>query len=659
MTGLLHIPECCQSGINSVLCYLFGLKLCKCHLQTITRVYLQAKDIKRTNGDMQSELYANHLLMEIWPSVSKWLCDRSRLLIPWIDRSLPNGYQTKDIRFYPGKGSPQICSLSMRENIETGYAERMETTVDMEVWYGAGMEAEVLLVDSKQRIVAFTLKNIQMSTQMRAVLKSPIYMLPCLSSVLLTLTGIPMTHFDVEMSNESEAFSAKSLKKIMENALWAYLADNVIFPQRRFFAYNNFLEIQSPDSILRPPDGIIRVHLKAVKYIDSAVPPIKKEYEDVAEGEEICQEINPFVRVQCGKSLYITLGGVKNHVDGSYTWNEAFDVEVYNSSDQYLSIKIFYEPCTIRRNSKYKLGPPVQLGHFRLRTSQIGIAEQQEQWYLLKRDERAKMCVSTDWLVPSRDVKHFETQANIVRKIVHKGTTPLATGILLIYADRVKNLPSGRDGRSVWNKKKAHLVLVIVNSDGKEVNGCQSASVSGNDEPVFRFNTSLLIQNPKKQKLKVTIMDTDSNAAIVSTTINISSVFHTSNMQSAGWRSLSLAGTNETESEIMLYLRLRSFRSGNFMHLDAHDAFGEGLFGYSGEETSDTRDYSGTLRDNMKPLRVEKKAKHEATYHNTFETSMEFLKDPFMQETGEGKDIARNSNNRDSSKRIQAYRRKE
>lgn len=552
-------------------------------------------DIASDQGayEHEREEFFNIALKSIWPTLKKNFIQEPDHYAEWINRSLPIGFEAKNVVINLGPTAPHISSIQVQS--QENPTKRMEVIVDAEFHYSGECDLKFEIHSQNYDTFHVVVNNVQASMNMRMSFKPPIEMLPIISSVSLSIIDSPRVHFDCVIVEDTDALAAIDIKRVLDNTLIDMIVRTCLHPKE--ISLNYWPGCAMDDVVMKPPEGIVRLELISGMALEECFPPPEiRRTASVAADSEIQPKLTVFMRVMHGGKSYITKYAVRD--EKGYSWNEVFTFEIQNVYDESILVEVYHgnravfvtdidvEEQNIRDSVRDEIDMTEvrMLGHVTLRCTEIGRHEYQDHWHLLNQEQDAKIHIVSHWQTLSRNPEFLANQNDIGNEIAVKASEKYPIGMLLIFFDMVRNLPDSdgvrrefRNFDTIDNAENYKNLPSPKASLGLVPGGVATELVSPGlgYHPKYRHSFSIFIHSIT-QKIEIKIIDERTAATLGVCYIPIKAISEAPNMQLCGW--FRLFGLRENnDAEIYLFIRLRSMRDSSIGELFKDDAAGEGL----------------------------------------------------------------------------------
>lgn len=436
--------------------------------------------------DVERAEWLNRILRQVWPNVNHYARDLLKESIePAIRDSLAayklNGFKFE--RMVLGSIPPRIGGVKVYDR----NVSRNEIIMDLDIFYAGDCDISFSIGGIKGGI-----KDFQIHGMIRVVMKPLIREMPLVGGLQLFFLNNPTIDFN--LVGVADLLDMPGLSDILRRIIVETVASMMVLPNK----WPITLSENIPARILRSPEpeGVLRVHVVEAKEL------MKKDIGVLGKGKS-----DPYAVLTVGAQEFRTQT-INNTVAPKWDyWCEAI---VYESLGQFMELKVLDTDDAPKKDDA--------LGRATLDIASISKKGQADMWITLEDAKHGMIHLRMTWLKLSSNVA--DLKAALVETQLLR-VTSMSTGLLMIYVDSAKNLPSAR----VTSKPNPCAMLTL----GKKQETTTIQLRTG--DPVWEQGFTFLVNNPQADTLHIKVVDQKTGQDIGRLSYNLSSLMEKQLMQ--------------------------------------------------------------------------------------------------------------------------------
>ncbi|XP_071446614.1 extended synaptotagmin-2-B isoform X2 [Hetaerina americana] len=430
--------------------------------------------------DVERAEWINRILRQVWPNFNHYARDLLKDTIePAVRDSLAaykmNGFKFE--RMILGSIPPRVGGVKVYDR----NVSRNEIIMDLDIFYAGDCDISFSIGAIKGGI-----KDFQIHGMVRVVMKPLIREMPLVGGLQIFFLNNPTIDFN--LVGVADLLDMPGLSDILRRIIVETVASMMVLPNKLPIT----LSENVPARILRSPEpeGVLRVHVVEAKDL------MKKDIGVLGKGKS-----DPYAIITVGAQEYRTQT-INNTV--APKWDYWCENIVYEATGQTLELQTFDADDGIKKDDS--------LGRATLDIASISKKGNADMWVTLEDAKHGMVHLRMTWLKLSSnaaDLKAALVETQLLR------VTAMSTGLLMIYLDSAKNLPSAWAKRShgQWvtsgSKKSARATSkpdpCALLSLGKKQETTTVQMRTG--DPVWEQGFTFLVNNPQSDTLHIKVID--------------------------------------------------------------------------------------------------------------------------------------------------------
>ncbi|XP_046399641.1 extended synaptotagmin-2 isoform X6 [Ischnura elegans] len=434
--------------------------------------------------DVERAEWINRILRQVWPNFNHYARDLLKDTIEPAVRDSLAAYKMNGFKFDrmiigsipPRVGGVKVYDLNVSRN---------EIIMDLDIFYAGDCDISFSIGAIKGGI-----KDFQIHGMVRVVMKPLIREMPLVGGLQIFFLNNPTIDFN--LVGVADLLDMPGLSDILRRIIVETVASMMVLPNKLPIT----LSENVPARILRTPEpeGVLRVHVVEAKDL------MKKDIGMLGKGKS-----DPYAVITVGAQEFRTQT-INNTVAPKWDYWCEFVVEEEKGQDLRAQL---YDKDT---------GEDDFLGRATLDISSISRKGNVDMWVTLEDAKHGMVHLRMTWLKLScnvADLKAAMMETQLLR------LTSMSTGLLMVYLDSAKNLPSAR----TTSKPNPCAVLTL----GKKQETTTVQLRTG--DPVWEQGFTFLVNNPQADTLHVKVVDQKTGQDIGRLSYNLSDLMDKPLMQ--------------------------------------------------------------------------------------------------------------------------------
>ncbi|XP_046399639.1 extended synaptotagmin-2 isoform X4 [Ischnura elegans] len=439
--------------------------------------------------DVERAEWINRILRQVWPNFNHYARDLLKDTIEPAVRDSLAAYKMNGFKFDrmiigsipPRVGGVKVYDLNVSRN---------EIIMDLDIFYAGDCDISFSIGAIKGGI-----KDFQIHGMVRVVMKPLIREMPLVGGLQIFFLNNPTIDFN--LVGVADLLDMPGLSDILRRIIVETVASMMVLPNKLPIT----LSENVPARILRTPEpeGVLRVHVVEAKDL------MKKDIGMLGKGKS-----DPYAVITVGAQEFRTQT-INNTV--APKWDYWCEAEISSRKGQEVLLEVWdYDPGFPGvQNDDY-------LGRATLDISSISRKGNVDMWVTLEDAKHGMVHLRMTWLKLScnvADLKAAMMETQLLR------LTSMSTGLLMVYLDSAKNLPSAR----TTSKPNPCAVLTL----GKKQETTTVQLRTG--DPVWEQGFTFLVNNPQADTLHVKVVDQKTGQDIGRLSYNLSDLMDKPLMQ--------------------------------------------------------------------------------------------------------------------------------
>ncbi|XP_046399640.1 extended synaptotagmin-2 isoform X5 [Ischnura elegans] len=436
--------------------------------------------------DVERAEWINRILRQVWPNFNHYARDLLKDTIEPAVRDSLAAYKMNGFKFDrmiigsipPRVGGVKVYDLNVSRN---------EIIMDLDIFYAGDCDISFSIGAIKGGI-----KDFQIHGMVRVVMKPLIREMPLVGGLQIFFLNNPTIDFN--LVGVADLLDMPGLSDILRRIIVETVASMMVLPNKLPIT----LSENVPARILRTPEpeGVLRVHVVEAKDL------MKKDIGMLGKGKS-----DPYAVITVGAQEFRTQT-INNTV--APKWDYWCESIVYEAMGQTLEVQIIDADDAPKKDDT--------LGRATLDISSISRKGNVDMWVTLEDAKHGMVHLRMTWLKLScnvADLKAAMMETQLLR------LTSMSTGLLMVYLDSAKNLPSAR----TTSKPNPCAVLTL----GKKQETTTVQLRTG--DPVWEQGFTFLVNNPQADTLHVKVVDQKTGQDIGRLSYNLSDLMDKPLMQ--------------------------------------------------------------------------------------------------------------------------------
>ncbi|KAK9879793.1 hypothetical protein WA026_006853 [Henosepilachna vigintioctopunctata] len=406
--------------------------------------------------DRERAEWMNDIVFQLWPNINCYLIKFMRTKLESKLKKKYDTFKFEDIDF--GNVPPKIDGVKVYNRAAT----RDSILIDFDVFYDG--DCTINFSISGHQIG--TLKDFQLSVDVRVVLKPLMLKAPIVGGVQIFFLNTPEIDFELEGLS-----GIPGLSHVLRKQLEDKLRKKIVFPNKitkRFTKTVLATELKSLE-----PEGVLRIHIAEAKDL---------------ERRDVTGKSDPYAVFSVGAQEYKT-SVIKRSLNPK--WDEWCEFVILDPTAQQVKFKLFdYDDL----NEDDFLGS----GVVDIKSIYDGAVDQ---WISLDGVKHGNIHLRFTWMSLTENYSALDKALHEVKLL----KVDVSSALLTVYIDSARNLSRVKS----FKKPDPYLLMHVGNADQQK-----SKIKKHTVDPIFEQGFSFLVKNPEKDTFHINIMDKQSNMKI-------------------------------------------------------------------------------------------------------------------------------------------------